>query len=785
MPLARGSRVGRYEILGRLGAGGMGEVYTARDGVLDRTVALKLLPDEFASDPDRVRRFELEARATGRLNHPHIVAIFDAVLDTPQPFLVTEMVEGETLGTRLAAGPLPVENAIILARQVASALGAAHARDIVHRDLKPDNILIAHDGAAKVLDFGLAKVVTAPLAQDETQMPATMPGVTLGTVGYMAPEQVEGGQADHRSDLFSLGVVLHEALTGRAPFRRPSVVDTLHAILHDEPPPLPEHVPRSLRQIVSRCLQKRPDARFQSARDLEFALSTAGADPLPAKKNRLLGWPPPRVALLAATAVVVLGVAGWLWQHSRALGATAPSIRSILVLPLEDLSKQPDQEYLADSLTEALITDLSQVRALRVISRASAMRYKASHQPLQEISRELGVTGIVEGTVQRVGDRVRVSAHLVQAPSEQLVWGDQYDREFRDVLALQSELASTIAERIAVQLTPQERARLNPAATETQETTELYLRGRYFWNKRDPASLQQALDAFTAATKADPSSARSWAGLADTYFYLGYAFGHMAPTEAMPKVRDAARRALSIDPDLAEAHTSLGLVELFFDWDRATAISEFRRSIQLNPAYVVAHRAMAAALMTDRDWQGAAAESREAVRLDPVSLAENYFLSLCYLSGGDLDAAERSARRTLELEPGFTRATNVLGDVAARRGEDQKAFEFYLDAARKEGAAPAQVSRLSDAFKTGGLKAYREAQLQDMVKNWDGWHFGAYVIAINQAATGHREAALDWLTRARDAKSAGIMLANGDTSLSTLRSDPRFRQILGRAYSER
>jgi serine/threonine protein kinase len=781
MPLARGSRVGRYEILDRLGAGGMGEVYTARDHVLDRTVALKLLPDEFASDPDRVRRFELEARATGRLNHPHIVGIFDAVLDTPQPFLVTEMVEGETLGTRLAAGPLPVENAIILARQVAGALAAAHAQGIVHRDLKPDNILITHDGVAKVLDFGLAKVVAAPLAQDETQMPATMPGVTLGTVGYMAPEQVEGGQVDHRSDLFSLGVVLHEALTGRAPFRRPSVVDTLHAILHDEPPALPEHVPRSLRQIVSRCLQKRADARFQSARDLEFALSTAAADPSTATTSHSAGWPL-RAALAAAT-LVVLG-AGWMWLHSRASDAAAPSIRSILVLPLEDLSKQPDQEYLADSLTEALITDLSQVRALRVISRASAMRYKGSREPLQDISRELGVTGIVEGTVQRVGDRVRVSAHLVQAPSEQLVWGDQYDREFRDVLALQSELASTIAERIAVQLTPQERARLNPAATETQATAELYLRGRYFWNKRDPASLQLALDAFTAATKADPASARSWAGLADTYFYLGYAFGRMAPIEAMPKVRDAARRALSIDPDLAEAHTSLGLVALFFDWDRATAISEFRRSIQLNPAYVLAHRAMAAALLTGRDWQGAAAESREAVRLDPVSLAENYFLSLCYLAGGDLDAAERSARRTLELEPGFSRATNVLGDVAARRGEDQKAFELYLDAARKEGAATAQISRLSNAFKTGGLKAFREAQLQDMVKSWDGWHFGAFVIAINQAATGHREAALDWLARVRDAKSAGIMLANSEDSFSSLRSDPRFRQILGRAYSD-
>ena len=466
MQLSRGSRIGRYEILDRLGAGGMGVVYTARDDVLDRVVAVKLLPPEFASDPERLQRFEREARATGRLNHPHIVAIFDAILDAEQPYLVTELLEGETLRSRLSRAAMPTDAVLALARQVAGALDAAHAQGIVHRDLKPDNILITHTGSAKVLDFGLAKVVAPDVAQSETRLSDTAPGVALGTIGYMAPEQVDGRQVDHRADIFSLGVVLHEALTGRQPFRRESAVDTLHAILHDEAPALPPGVPRTLRQIVTRCLQKHPDARFQSARDLEFALTSAeGHLDTPEKRDK-----PARVtrpaALLVAGAILLIAVGGWaLYRRGTTEGdGGASTIRAIAVLPLEDLSREHDQEYLADSLTEALITDLSQIRALRVIARASVMRYKGAKLPLPDIARELGVSGIVEGTVLRVNDQLRVTAHLVQASTEQQIWGDKYDRDFRDILALQSELASTIANRIAVQLTPDERARLTPTA---------------------------------------------------------------------------------------------------------------------------------------------------------------------------------------------------------------------------------------------------------------------------------------------------------------------------------
>jgi serine/threonine protein kinase/tetratricopeptide (TPR) repeat protein len=785
--LSRGSRIGRYEIVGHLGTGGMGVVYTAKDDVLDRHVAIKLLPVEFVRDPDRLQRFEQEARVTGRLNHPHIVSIFDAVIDGEQPYLVTELVEGETLGTQLSKGMLRLDAVLTLARQLAQALAAAHAHGVVHRDLKPDNILITPEGSAKVLDFGLARIVTPRPEDDDTRPAATVPGVVLGTMGYMAPEQVDGRAADHRADIFSLGVILHEALTGRQPFRRESVVDTLHAILHDEAPELPAHLPRHLRKVIARCLQKRPDARFQSARDLEFALEQVGGSdetiPTTATPSPVLTRP----RLLAAVGVALLVAVGtWTIFRARvpAQSGRAEPIRSIAVLPLVDLSSGKDQEYLADSLTEALITDLSQISALRVIARTSVMRYKGSTRPLQEIARELSVTGIVEGTVQRVDDRLRVSANLVHAATEQRLWGEQYDREFRDLLPLQSELAGTIADRIAVQLTPHERARLTEGAARvaTPASHELFLRGKYFWNKRDPASLQLALEAFTKATEADPQSAQAWAGLADTYFYLGYAFGRMPPRDAMPKAIAAARRALAIDPDLAEAHAALGVVQLFYDWDRTSAEASLRRALQLNPGYVFARRGMAALLLTGRQHREAIEQSQRAVQLDPVSLAENFFLALCYLNADELNAAEQVCGKTLELEPGYAGCLTLIGDVHERRGDPDKAVDAYLESAKRQGLKPAAVSDRLQAYRSGGIKAFRDAELQDMVRTWDGWHFMAFLIASKQAQAGHRDAAYAWLRRVRDARSAGIMLANSERNFAAYRSDPTFQELLGPAF---
>jgi serine/threonine protein kinase/tetratricopeptide (TPR) repeat protein len=783
MRLSSGDSVGRYKVLGPLGAGGgMGVVYKARDERLGRTVALKLLPKEFVADPGRRRRFELEAQVTGQLNHPHIVAIYDAVLDDVQPYLVTELLDGEPLSAVIARGALPPARVAALGQQLADALAAAHERGIVHRDLKPDNIFVTADGRAKVLDFGLAKLTGPVLSELATASGGTGPGLAVGTVGYMAPEQVVGSQVDARADIFALGVVLHEAITGQAPFRRATAIDTLHAILHDEPPPLPAPAGGSLRSLIQRCLAKPPAERFQSARDLGFALGQSGSDAAGAPPERVR---PGRARVAAGVGLLLALVLAAAWLYRRLPGATEPAtaIRALAVLPLEDLSNLADQPYLADGLTEAIISDLSRFGSLRVISRASVMRYKGSKQPVREIARELGVDGLVAGTVLHADGRLQVTANLVDGETGQQLWGERYQRSFQDVLVLQSELARTVADRIALQLTPRERALLDARQSAVNaEAHELYLRGRYLWNRRDPASLRQAKAAFQEATRIAPDSALAWAGLADTHFYEGYAFGRTPPRESMPAARAAARRALELAPDMAEALTVEGLVSLFFDWDRKAAEASLRRAVLANPGYVFAHRGLAALELTRRRMHAAVANAEDAVRLDPVSPAENYFLALSYLAADDLAGAERVCRRLLELEPRYSPALVVLADVADRRRDAVEAARLYFEAAKLSGTPEPQLNARAAAISRGGLAALRDLELREMVQAWDGWHFGAYVIALRQAQAGNNEAAIEWLTRVRDARSAGIMLANGAAAFDALRSDPRFQDILGSTY---
>jgi serine/threonine protein kinase/tetratricopeptide (TPR) repeat protein len=782
MPLSPGDNIGRYRVLGPLGAGGMGVVYAAFDETLGRRVAVKLLPVEFTADQDRRHRFEREARVTGQLNHPHIVPIYDAVLDGDRPFLVSELVDGAPLSARISQGPLPLGETLRIGRQLAQALVAAHALGVVHRDLKPDNILLTRSGDAKVLDFGLAKVSERPVAEVETRLSGTAPGLAMGTVGYMAPEQIAGRPVDARADIFALGVVLHEALTGRLPFRRGTAVDTLHATLHDAAPELPDDVPIVTRQLIARCLEKDPEARFQTAQDLEFALSMPASTP-EASSVKTRGGKLGVLAAGAAALAMLLVLVLWTRARTPADPSGSQTIRVIAVLPLEELSGQSDQAFLADGLTEALISDLSQVRALRVIARASVMRYKKTTRSPREIARELGVAGLVAGTVVRVNDRVRVTANLIHGDTEQHLWGEKYDRDFRDVLVLQSELARTIADRLALQLTPGERAALTPRPVDPR-SHELYLKGRYFWNKRDPESLKLAQAAFTEAVRIDATSVTSWAGLADTYFYQGYAFGRMPPTEAMPQARHAAERALQLDPESAGGHTTNGLVSLFFDWNREAAETSLTRALRADPTYVLAHRGLAALELSRRRPQAAVAHARDAVRLDPASVAEHYFLALSLYATGDLEDSERACKAVLELAPGHGGAVSLLGHVQRRRGEAKRAVELYQEAARLQGTPEAQIAERAAAFSGGDLTAYHAAELRHLVAGWDGWHFTGLLIAVKQAETGQREAAYHWLRRLRDQRSAGLILANGNEAFEAYRGDPEYRELLGPAFTD-
>ncbi len=464
MSLSPGVRLGRYEIIALIGAGGMGEVYRARDERLKRDVALKVLPASFSTDPDRLRRFEQEAQAAGSLNHPNVLAIYDVGTHDGSPFIVSELLEGETLRRRLAGGSLPVPAAFDIAMQTTEGLAAAHEKGIVHRDLKPENLFITTGGRAKILDFGLAKLADPALDVPDahTNMATvgapTEVGTVLGTVGYMSPEQVRGERADHRSDIFSFGAILYEMLTGRRAFAGGSAADTMSAILRDQPPPLSPNLtlPPAIERVVRRCLEKRADDRFQTARDLRFALGEAASGlsvPIaalqsPPSRARRAWWVAAAgLALLAATLALMSGLVD-LRRMVPGRGGDGPRIASLAVLPLQNLSNDPEQEYFSDGMTEALISDLARVSGLRLISRTSAMTYRSTQKTLPQIARELNVDAVVVGTVVRSGGRVRITAQLIDAKTDRHLWANSYERDLRDVLTLQAEVARAVAQEI-------------------------------------------------------------------------------------------------------------------------------------------------------------------------------------------------------------------------------------------------------------------------------------------------------------------------------------------------
>ncbi len=500
MTLAAGSRLGPYEILAPLGAGGMGEVYRARDTRLGREVAVKVIPAALSADPDRLRRFEQEARSASALNHPNILTIHDFGSHEEAPYVVSELLEGETLRERLSLGALSPRKAIESGVQIAHGLAAAHEKGIVHRDLKPENLFVTKDGRVKILDFGLAKLThpeagSGPLAEVPTLTRGTEPGVIMGTVGYMSPEQVRGQAADRRSDIFAFGAVMYELLSSKRAFRGDSAIETMSAILREEPAELLQSVtgvPPSLERIVRRCLEKNPEERFQSARDLAFALTETASVSLAAPSvavpsrfgtRRRVWIASLPVALAALLAVLVAVDPGGL--RRRLLGRALPGrVESIAVLPLHNLSGDPGQEYFADGMTEALIANLAQIRKLRVISRTSVEEYKDGKRPLPQIARELGVDAVVEGSVARSGDRVRITAQLIHGPSDTHLWAKTYQRDLRDILELQGEVAGAIAREIAAEITPEERARLKGAVRSTPRPMKRICRDAFSSDKR-------------------------------------------------------------------------------------------------------------------------------------------------------------------------------------------------------------------------------------------------------------------------------------------------------------
>jgi serine/threonine protein kinase/tetratricopeptide (TPR) repeat protein len=781
--LTKGKRLGDFEIVSLIGAGGMGEVYRARDCRLERDVAIKVLPRFVSFDPERLHRFEHEAKAAAALNHPNILAVFQMGTYEGAPYLVSELLEGETLREQVKQGPIKLKRAIDYGLQIAHGLAAAHEKGIVHRDLKPENLFIARDSQIKILDFGLAKLTHA---ESETQVTKqtldTEPGAVLGTVGYMSPEQVRGQAADHRSDIFAFGAILYEMLSGKRAFQGETTADTMSAILSKEPKSISQVVPsisRAVSQVVHHCLEKDPASRYQSAMELISSLEeSAMASKAPqwlsvSRRRRWYAMVSTGLAASVLAAISVLGfnLGGWRDRFRLATGST--QIDSLAVLPLENLSKDPSQDYFSDGITDALTTELAQIGALRVISRTSAEHFKGTRETLPEIGRKLNVEAIVEGSVTRSENHVRITAQLIDVQTDRHLWARSYERELKDVLTLQDEVARDIAREIRIKLTPEERTRLAVARPVDPGSHEAYLRGRYWWHRRGRESELKGLQYFEQAVQLDPSYAPAWAGIADSYIVMAH-HGGLPPKEAMPKAKDAALKALQLDSSLAEAHASLATVKMSYEWDYIAAENEFARAIELNPNYATAHHWYAHYLVIKQRFPEALIEIQKAHDLDPYSLVINGFWGLALYYSRDYERASIQFRSMLDLDPSERPiVSEKLAEVYEQKGDYAHALEQRRDALMLSRATE-DAKSLANAYAHGGAETYWCKRIELAQRPPAA---SALDLAILYARQGDRDRALRFLERAYQEHSPWLNFMACEPAFDSIRTDPRFQKL--------
>jgi serine/threonine-protein kinase len=753
MTLAAGTCLGPYEIASPVGSGGMGDVYRARDTRLDREVAIKVLSPLALQAPEARARFRREALALSRLNHPNIEIVYDFGADADLDYLVLELVPGETLSARIARGRVPEREAAELGAQMAEALEEAHGQGVMHRDFKPGNVIVTPKGRAKVLDFGLAKLVQP--SDDATQTRGlTQAGAAAGTLAYMAPEQLLGEPVDSRADLYALGIVLYEMMTGVRPFRAPLATALANEILHGRVAPL-RSVDPSLstraEAVVMRAIERDPARRYQTAGEMLGELRRLA---LPARDDD------------AATA-----------PTSQALPARR--ITSIVVLPLEDLSGEARQEYFADGMTEELIASLAQVRALRVIPRTSAMRYKGQRKSIAEIARELNVDAVVEGSVRRAGDRVRITAQLIDAEREQHLWAKSYERDLKEVLSLQGEVAQAICEEIKVSLTPQEETRLREARPVHPVAYEAYLKGRYCIEQRTEDSLRRGLDHMEEALRLDPTFELAHVGLADAYNLMGF-YTVIAPREAFPKAQAAARAALAINPSSGEALTSLAYPTLWHDWNLVEAERQFRKAIELNPRYSTAHLWLANLFTIQGRHDDALAEFQITRRVDPLSMPGITSVGWLPYWYHRFDQAVVQLERAIELLPDFLMARYWLGLTYAQIGRGAEAVAQFEHGIRIGGRVPFTLTGLGLGHASSGNEAMARAILGELEAQSKHRYVASYYVAQVLAALGDREAAYAPLERALEERVHWLATIRLDPSLDALRGDPRFDEIVRR-----
>jgi serine/threonine protein kinase/Tfp pilus assembly protein PilF len=754
---------GRYEVEAELGRGGMGRVLRARDTKLGRRVALKILTPGAHSEA-QLRRFEQEARAASALNHPNILAVYDVGEQAGEPYIVSELLDGETVRAVLAEGPLAPAEALDLGLQLAEGLATAHDHGVVHRDLKPENLFLTNEGRLKILDFGLAKLTRS--AADAAGGFRTETGAILGTISYMSPEQVRGLPADQRSDIFSFGAVLHEMLAGSPPFRRDTDVATAWAIVNEAPPPLPAGTPAGLAHLVACCLRKDPAERYENARALLRELREHDGRP----RRRL----PRNSSLFIALAVALLAGATLFMKRMLPTRTELP-IESLAVLPLQNLSGDPAQEYLADGMTEELTTELAQISPLRVISRTSVMQYKGTKKPLPQIARELNVDAVVEGSVQRSGDRVRITAQLIHAPTDRRLWTRSYERELREVLSLENEVAQAISKEVGSKLSSQQQMHVSASATRvvSPDAYEAYLRGS---SHLDSGDLQKANDYFTQAIKLDPGYAPPYVKLATSYYFQAF-FNLLPPNVAFPKMRDAATKALQIDEAFPEAHGVLALVHLHYDWDWAEAEREFKRALQLNPNQADIRHEYSHFLMTMGRMEESVSESKRAIQLDPMDTILTACVCWHRYSAREYHVSMEQALKSVQTDPNLDWTHIILGWDYEQLGKFQEAISEFQKAVTLSGGNSFSRAALGHAFAAAGQREEALGILASLEKPSQHVYVSPFDIALIHTALGDKEKAFEWLQRAYEERSCFLIYLKWEPRLDPLRSDPRFQHL--------
>lgn len=792
--ISPGQRLGPYSLVSRLGSGGMGEVYLAWDTRLGRQVALKFLPSSLREDSERLRRFQHEARAASALNHPNVATIYEIAQSDEITFIAMEYIVGLTLDQKINGRPMSVPEILNTSIQVADALDDAHSHGVVHRDIKSGNIMITQREQAKVLDFGLAKMtsVTSPHFTETPTAVKTADGLVMGTVEYMSPEQALGKTIDQRSDIWSLGVVLYEMSTGRKPFSGATATEIIENLRHSEPEAIARfnyEVPDELERIIRKCLEKDPESRYQSARELMVDLKNLRrSSETGTKRTTSLSTqhksPSRKIFIPIAIALVICSIvaAYYLWSARRDLRAgntNSPQIKSIAVLPFKPLIADKRDETLEMGMADTLITKLSNIKQVQLRPISAVRKYAGLEQDAVAAGREQRVDAVLDGVIQRVDDRIRVSVRFLRVEDGAQLWSGQFQENMTEIFDVQDSISERVAAALALTLAGGEREQLTKHHTKNTQAYELYLKGRFHLNQLTDDGFLKGRDYFQQAVNLDPNYALAQAALADSYVILG-GWNVVIPHEVFPKARDAANRALQLDPSLAEPHTTLGMVAFAYDWNWKTADQELKRALELNPNYSDGHQMYSYYLTAMRRFDESFAHMHRALELDPTSLSKVLGVGEILNYMGRTDEAIRQYRKGLEMDPNSGFAHWALGNVYVQRRMYDDAIAEYKKAIPLSGSSPDEPATLAFAYAKSGRKKQALEVIEELKRRSKSTYVPATLIAATYAALDDHSEVVKWLNQAFENRDGVLPFSNVDPMFEDLRSDPRYTTILSR-----